>query len=102
MRGAARWGVTGLFGMTLHAISETASRRRGRDPVSIISGPMLWSFCGRAIPERRVDLMSFLPDVWFRRICQVCLRAREARVVTGSVKLVAEVGMKRKVDRRLE
>ncbi len=92
MRGAARWGVTGLFGMTLHAISGTVSQRRGRDPVSIISGPMLWSFCGRAIPERRVDVMSFVPDVRFRRICPVCLAALKKRVVSGSSKIEAGAG----------
>ena len=90
MKGRARWGVTGLFGMTLHAISEAVSQRRGRDPVSIISGPMVWSFCGRAIPERRVDLFTFIPDVRFRKICPVCLRAMKSRVVSGAVKMVGE------------
>jgi hypothetical protein len=90
MKGRARWGVIGLFGMSLHAVSEAMTQRRSRDPVSVISGPRVWSFCGRAMSERRVDLFDFIPDVRFRKLCPTCVRAMKSRVVSGSVKMVVE------------
>ncbi len=87
----ARWGNAGFFSRTLHAVEEAVSRRRDLDPVSVVLGPVAWSFCGRMLPLKYVDEFHALePKVRFRKVCEKCLRHKRARVVRGAVSFKVE------------